>query len=75
MAEIIASEGRWLTQKHLNKNETRGFWKRLYPAVSLTAADFEEWTDEQKEAYIPPEQEEQIPDAEALDIITGRAEQ
>ena len=74
MEELVAREGYWLTQKALRKNEERGFWKRLYHAVSLTAADFEEWTDEQKEAYIPPEPEEQISDAEALDIITGRAE-
>lgn len=74
MEELVAQEGFWLTQKTLRNNEQRGFWKRLYPAVSLTADDFEEWTDEQKEAYIPPETEEEITDEEALDIITGRNE-
>lgn len=51
MEELVAQEGFWLTQKTLRNNEQRGFWKRLYPAVSLTTDDFEEWTDEQKEAW------------------------
>lgn len=60
MEEIIASEGKWLTQKTLRNNESRGFWKRIYPAVSLTADDFEERTDEQKEAWEREHPQEEV---------------
>ena len=51
MKEIIAKEGMWLTQATLENEAERGFWKRLTPAVSLTRADFAEWTDGQKAAW------------------------
>ena len=51
MKEIVASKGHWLTQATLQNEEERGFWKRLYPAFSLSEADFTEWTDEQKEHW------------------------
>lgn len=46
--ELIANEGYWLTQKNLEDEKERGFWKRMYLAHSLTADDFTEWTDAQK---------------------------
>lgn len=49
--ELIANEGYWLTQKTLTNESERGFWRRLYPAVSLTESDFEQWTDEQKQQW------------------------
>lgn len=51
MEEIIAKEGMWLTQAYLNEGEIRSFWKRLYPAISLTKDDFVEWSDEQKQEW------------------------
>lgn len=69
--EIIAKEGHWLTQTELKDGEQRQFFRRIYLAVSLTEDDFEEWTDEQKEAYVPPADEEEISPEEALKIITG----
>ena len=51
MEEIIAKEGMWLTQANINEGEIRGFWKRLYPAISLTKDDFAEWSDEQKQEW------------------------
>lgn len=60
MNEIIAQEGLWLTQANLADEGDRQFWRRLYPAVSLTSADFTEWTDAQKaqwEAEHPIEEE------------------
>lgn len=55
--EIIATEGMWLTQANLNEGDIRGFWKRLYPAKSLTKDDFVEWSDAEKEKW-----EEQVED-------------
>lgn len=49
--ELIAKEGKWLTQANLTNESERGFWKRLYPAYTLTENDFEEWTNEQKEQW------------------------
>lgn len=49
--ELIANEGYWLTQKNLEDEKERGFWKRMYLAYSLTEADFTEWTDEQKSSW------------------------
>ncbi len=74
--ELIATEGHRLTQKVLKDGEQRQFFRRIYLAVSLTEDDFEEWTDEQKEAWEAEEHPtaEDIPAEEALDIITGRAE-
>ena len=46
--EIIAQEGKWLTQANLDHEQERIFAKRLYPAASLSEADFTQWTDEQK---------------------------
>lgn len=46
--ELIAKEGYWLTQANLENEEERNFWRRLYPAHSLTTEDFAEWSDEQK---------------------------
>ena len=75
MNEIIAQEGMWLTQANLVNESERGFWKRLFLAVSLTSADFTEWSDEQKaqwEEEHPIVPSDEISDTEALDIITGR---
>ena len=49
--EIIATEGMWLTQAHIENENERGFWKRLYPAKSLTKDDFVEWSDVEKEKW------------------------
>lgn len=48
MKELIASDGKWLTQANLENEDERIFARRLYPAVSLTEADFTQWTDAQK---------------------------
>lgn len=75
MNEIIAQEGMWLTQANLINESKRGFWKRLYPAISLTANDFVEWTTEQKEQWElehHKDNEEEISDSEALEIITSK---
>lgn len=75
--ELIANEGHWLTQKNLSDEWERMFWKRLYPAASLTEDDFEQWSDEQKalwEAEHPVDHNDEISEGEALDIITGRIE-
>lgn len=65
----------WLTQANLVNESERGFWKRLFPAVSLTADDFVVWTAEQKEQWESEHHEdenEEISDSEALSIITGK---
>ena len=46
--ELIAKEGYWLTQANLENEEERNFWRRLYPARSLTSEDFTEWSNSQK---------------------------
>lgn len=77
MKEIKAKDGCWLTQASLREGDKRGFWSRLFPACSLTEADFVEWTDAERQAWEaghPDEPDDEISDAEALDIITGRAE-
>lgn len=51
MNEIIANEGMWLTQASLDNERDRIFAKRLYPAASLSASDFVEYTDAQKTAW------------------------
>lgn len=51
MNEIIANEGMWLTQASLDNERDRIFAKRLYPAASLSASDFVEYTDAQKAAW------------------------
>ena len=51
MNELTAKEGMWLTQATLENEEKRGFWKRLYPAASLTPADFRDATEEEKAAW------------------------
>ncbi len=61
MKELIASEGKWLTQANLENEEERIFARRLYPAVSLTEADFTEWTDAQKAEW----EEEHKPEEDA----------
>lgn len=57
--EIIAQEGKWLTQANLEHEQERTFFKRCFPADGLTSADFAQWTDEQKaqweEAHKPEE--------------------
>ena len=62
--EIIATEGMWLTQAHIENENERGFWKRLYPAKSLTKDDFVEWSDTEKEKWekeeMPVEEVEEI---------------
>ena len=69
--ELIANEGYWLTQKVLENEANRGFWKRLYPAHSLSAEDFDQWTDAQKAEWeATPHEDEEISDSEALRIIT-----
>lgn len=73
--EIIANEGYWITQKNISNEWDRGFWKRLYPASSLSVDDFEQWTDGQKEHWEsehPADQNTEISDSEALNIITGK---
>ena len=65
----------WLTQASLVNESERGFWKRLFPAASLTADDFVEWTAEQKEQWESEhheDDEEEITDEEALNIIIGQ---
>lgn len=71
--ELIAREGYWLTQANLNENEQRGFWKRMFLAVSLSENDFTEWDNEQKSQWEAEHQEEddELSAEEALDIITG----
>lgn len=49
--ELNATQGMWLTQANLKEGETRGFWKKMYLAYSLTQDDFTEWTDEQKQQW------------------------
>lgn len=78
--ELIARDGCWLTQKHLSNEWDRGFWKRLYLAVSITEDDFVEWTDGQKEQWKTehPEDkryEDEISDTEALNIIIGHSDE
>lgn len=46
--ELVAKEGYWLTLAKVQEGESRNFWKRLYPAKSLTEDDFTQWSDEQK---------------------------
>lgn len=70
--ELIANEGYWLTQKTLEDESQRGFWKRLYMAQSLTADDFDQWTDSQKAEWeATPHESEEVTAEEALKIITG----
>lgn len=75
--ELIANEGYWLTQRNPANERERGFWTRLYMAASLTENDFEQWTDAQKTQWEEEHPDEptldDIPDSEALDIITGQA--
>lgn len=49
--EIVAKEGYWLTQKAIEDESQRGFWKRMYLAYSLTEEDFIEWADSQKQQW------------------------
>lgn len=49
--ELVAQEGYWLTLAKIEEGEIRNFWKRLYPAASLSEQDFVEWSDEEKSAW------------------------
>lgn len=62
-----ASAGMWLTQA---TDDDHGFYKEVSGFGDLDAL-FTEWTDEQKEAFVPVEDDE-ISDTEALEIITGK---
>jgi len=58
--ELIAKEGYWLTQANLENEEERNFWRRLYPAHSLTAEDFTEWSNSQKAEWEREHPQEEI---------------
>ena len=58
--ELIAKDGFWLTQANLENEAERNFWKRLYPARSLTAEDFTEWSDEQKAKWEREHPQEEV---------------
>lgn len=64
-----ASAGMWLTQA-TDDDHGRGFYKEVSGFGDLDAL-FTEWSDEQKEAFVPVEDDE-ISDTEALEIITGK---
>lgn len=49
--ELIAKDGMWLTQANLADEAERGFWKRMHLAHSLSAEDFRDATDEEKQAW------------------------
>ena len=58
--ELVAKDGYWLTQANLENEAERNFWRRLYPAYSLTAEDFTEWSDEQKEEWEAEHPQEEV---------------
>lgn len=58
--ELIAKDGYWLTEANLENEEKRNFWRRLYPAYSLTAEDFAEWSDEQKAEWEREHPQEEV---------------
>lgn len=49
--ELIAKEGMWLTQAVLEDEDERGFWKRMHLAYSLSAEDFRDATQEEKDKW------------------------
>ena len=59
--ELVAKEGYWLTLAKVEEGESRSFWKRLYPASSLSEQDFVEWSDEEKSAW-EKEHPQEIPE-------------
>lgn len=71
-----ATPGHWLTQANLDNESNRIFVHEVAGFGDLDAA-YREATDEEKAAWEAEEHPtaEDIPAEEALDIITGRAEE
>lgn len=74
MKERIAQEGYWLTQATIDDESSRTFAHKVAGFGDLDSL-FAEWTDEQKEQWESEHHEdenEEISDSEALEIITGK---
>ena len=70
-----ATDGSWLTEA--GEVNRRNFYREVSGFGDLDAL-FVEWTDAERQAWEaghPDEPDDEISDAEALDIITGRAEE
>ena len=73
MNKRTAKKGMWLTQANLPEGEERLFLRKVAGFADLNEL-FTEWTDEQKREWEAEEHpiDEEISDAEALEIITGK---